>query len=56
MVSLVAFMHWLETGTLLMHSEAEEMLGCMLAFTLSLSLSLFIYNNGFYFFILFVSA
>ncbi|KAK7848338.1 translin [Quercus suber] len=26
-VSLLAFMHWLETGTLLMHSEAEEMLG-----------------------------
>ncbi|KAM4078300.1 hypothetical protein ACB094_09G026800 [Castanea mollissima] len=26
-VSLIAFMHWLETGTLLMHSEAEEMLG-----------------------------
>ena len=34
-VSLLAFMHWLETGTLLMHSEAEEMLGCMFAFTLS---------------------
>ncbi|XVE76165.1 hypothetical protein DITRI_Ditri12bG0151100 [Diplodiscus trichospermus] len=26
-VSLLAFMHWLETGTLLMHTEAEEMLG-----------------------------
>lgn len=55
MVSLVAFMHWLETGTLLMHSEAEEMLGCMLAFTLSLSLCLYTIM-GFYFFILFVSA
>lgn len=54
-VSLVAFMHWLETGTLLMHSEAEEMLGCMLAFTLSLSLCLYTIM-GFYFFILFVSA
>lgn len=42
-VSLLAFMHWLETGTLLMHSEAEEMLGCMFAFTLSF---LFLYNNG----------
>ena len=28
-VSLLAFMHWLETGTLLMHTEAEEKLGCM---------------------------
>ncbi|KAG7960453.1 hypothetical protein I3843_10G124400 [Carya illinoinensis] len=26
-VSLLAFMHWLETGSLLMHSEAEEKLG-----------------------------
>ncbi|EOY07871.1 Translin family protein isoform 2 [Theobroma cacao] len=26
-VSLLAFMHWLETGTLLMHTEAEEKLG-----------------------------
>lgn len=29
-VSLIAFMHWLETGNLLAHSEAEEKLGCML--------------------------
>ncbi|XP_035545060.1 uncharacterized protein LOC118348168 [Juglans regia] len=28
-VSLLAFMHWLETGSLLMHSEAEEKLGCI---------------------------
>ncbi|KAK3033742.1 hypothetical protein RJ639_034517 [Escallonia herrerae] len=26
-VSLLAFMHWLETGSLLMHSEAEDKLG-----------------------------
>jgi predicted translin family RNA/ssDNA-binding protein len=26
-VSLLAFMHWLETGNLLMHTEAEEKLG-----------------------------
>ncbi|KAL6141953.1 hypothetical protein ACLB2K_060238 [Fragaria x ananassa] len=26
-VSLLAFMHWLETGTLLLHNEAEETLG-----------------------------
>ncbi|KAL6133418.1 hypothetical protein ACLB2K_065653 [Fragaria x ananassa] len=26
-VSLLAFMHWLETGTLLLHTEAEETLG-----------------------------
>ncbi|XP_031285738.1 translin [Pistacia vera] len=26
-VSLLAFMHWLETGTLLMHAEAEQKLG-----------------------------
>ncbi|XP_038998574.1 uncharacterized protein LOC120123817 [Hibiscus syriacus] len=26
-VSLLAFMHWLETGNLLMHTEAEETLG-----------------------------
>ncbi|XAR69118.1 hypothetical protein NMG60_11000590 [Bertholletia excelsa] len=26
-VSLLAFMHWLETGSLLMHAEAEEKLG-----------------------------
>ncbi|KAF5176274.1 Translin family protein, partial [Thalictrum thalictroides] len=26
-VSLVAFLHWLETGDLLMHSETEEKLG-----------------------------
>lgn len=26
-VSLLAFMHWLETGTLLLHNEAEEKLG-----------------------------
>lgn len=26
-VSLLAFMHWLETGSLLIHSEAEEKLG-----------------------------
>ncbi|PIA26827.1 hypothetical protein AQUCO_08700008v1 [Aquilegia coerulea] len=35
-VSLVAFLHWLETGDLLMHSEAEEKLGCMFSFFLSL--------------------
>lgn len=28
-VSLLAFMHWLETGNLLMHEEAGEKLGCM---------------------------
>ncbi|KAL0375067.1 UNVERIFIED_CONTAM: hypothetical protein Sradi_3422400 [Sesamum radiatum] len=28
-VSLLAFMHWLETGSLLLHTEAEEKLGCM---------------------------
>lgn len=28
-VSLLAFMHWLETGKLLMHTEAEEKLGSM---------------------------
>lgn len=28
MVSLLAFIHWLETGTLLLHTEAEEKLGC----------------------------
>jgi len=28
-VSQLAFMHWLETGTLLVHTEAEEKLGCM---------------------------
>lgn len=28
-VSLLALMHWLETGTLLLHNEAEEKLGCM---------------------------
>lgn len=28
-VSLVALMHWLETGSLLLHTEAEEQLGCM---------------------------
>lgn len=50
-VSLLAFMHWLETGTLLMHSEAEEMLGCMFAFTLSF---LFLYNNGVLFIHLFL--
>lgn len=27
-VSLLAFMHWLETGTLVLHSEVEEKLGC----------------------------
>ena len=34
MVSLLAFMHWLETGSLLMHSEAEEKLGCKLLLSL----------------------
>lgn len=29
MVSLLGFMHWLETGALLLHTEAEEKLGCM---------------------------
>lgn len=38
-VSMLAFMHWLETGTLLVHTEAEEKLGCM-----SYSLLLFAYN------------
>ena len=28
-VSLLAFMHWLETGNLLLHTEAEEKLGRM---------------------------
>lgn len=28
-VSMLAFMHWLETGGLLMHAEAQEKLGCM---------------------------
>ncbi|KAL0316223.1 UNVERIFIED_CONTAM: hypothetical protein Sradi_5500500 [Sesamum radiatum] len=28
-VSLLAFMHWLETESLLLHAEAEEKLGCM---------------------------
>lgn len=27
-VSLLAFMHWLETGALLLHTEAKEKLGC----------------------------
>lgn len=27
-VSLVAFLHWLETGALLIHAEAEKKLGC----------------------------
>nr|CAD1835976.1 unnamed protein product [Ananas comosus var. bracteatus] len=27
-VSLLAFLHWLETGSLLMHTEAEKKLGC----------------------------
>lgn len=27
-VSLIAFLHWLETGALLMHAEAEKKLGC----------------------------
>lgn len=27
-VSLLAFMHWLETGSLLLHPEAQEQLGC----------------------------
>lgn len=31
-VSLLAFMHWLETGNLLLHTEAEEKLGCMTFF------------------------
>ncbi|KAG5055562.1 hypothetical protein JHK85_008072 [Glycine max] len=28
-VSMLTFMHWLETGSLLEHKEAEEKLGCM---------------------------
>lgn len=28
-VSQLAFIHWLETGELLLHTEAEEKLGCM---------------------------
>jgi hypothetical protein len=28
-VSVLTFMHWLETGKLLEHKEAEEKLGCM---------------------------
>lgn len=28
-VSMLAFTHWLETGGLLMHAEAQEKLGCM---------------------------
>lgn len=31
-VSLLAFMHWFETGTLLGHAEAEQKLGCMFSF------------------------
>ncbi|KAF5955242.1 hypothetical protein HYC85_008098 [Camellia sinensis] len=31
-ISLLAFMHWLETGSLLMHTDAEEKLGCMFEF------------------------
>ena len=33
-VSLLTFMHWLETGNLLMHTEAQEKLGCMFFFYL----------------------
>lgn len=29
-VSLLAFLHWLETGNLLKHEEAEKKLGCEL--------------------------
>jgi hypothetical protein len=28
-VSMLIFMHWLETGGLLMHAEVQEKLGCM---------------------------
>lgn len=31
-VSLLAFLHWLETGNLLIHKEAEEKLGCEFLF------------------------
>lgn len=31
-VSLIAFMHWLETGTLVLHNEVEEKLGCKFSF------------------------
>lgn len=36
-------MHWLETGILLMHSEAEDKLGCMFL----LLFFLFVYNHYF---------
>lgn len=28
-VSLLALLHWLETGNLLLHTDAQEQLGCM---------------------------
>ncbi|OVA10102.1 Translin [Macleaya cordata] len=36
-VSLIVFLHWLETGNLLMHRETEEKLGCTFNFLTSLS-------------------
>ena len=39
-VSLIGFLHWLETGNLLMHSEAEEKLGCKDSFPSAISCSI----------------
>ena len=46
-VSLLAFLHWLETGTLPGHAEAEQKLGCMFSFALSSRFSLIDPCNGF---------
>lgn len=35
-VSLIAFLDWLETGALLMHAEAEKKLGCEPSFFYSI--------------------
>ncbi|KAF9594761.1 hypothetical protein IFM89_034744 [Coptis chinensis] len=39
-VSLIAFLHWIETGDLLTHTEAEEKLGCMFSFSFAIELHL----------------
>ncbi|KAF9596615.1 hypothetical protein IFM89_012738 [Coptis chinensis] len=39
-VSLIAFLHWIETGDLLTHTEAEEKLGCMFSFSFAITLHL----------------
>ena len=36
-VSVLAFMNWLETGDLLMHMEAQGKLGCMLLLSIDIS-------------------